>query len=101
VLGVFQPEQDAAAPGPVLRMTEHEANGDTLTFKADRGEIVDDCLVKRRDCLTCRLSGHAIPGSGLEKHYTDLRLTQYCGARCPGSGARGITPDAGPRIPDP
>lgn len=77
MLGVFQPEQDATAPGAILRMTEHEANGDTLTFKANWGEIVNDCFVKRRNCLTGRLSGHAIPGAGLEKHYTDLRLTQY------------------------
>lgn len=77
MLGVFQPEQDATAPGPVLRMTEYETNGDTLTFKTDGGEIVNDCFVRRRDCLTCRLSGHAIPRAGLEKHYTDLRLTQY------------------------
>ena len=72
MLGVFQPEQDATAPSPVLRMTQHEAYGDTLTFKADRGEIVNGCFVEWRDCLTCRLSGHAIPGAGLGKDYTNL-----------------------------
>jgi len=70
VFGVFQPEQDATAPGPVLRMTEHEAYGDTLAFEPNGGEIVDDCFVKRLDCLTGRLSGHAIPGAGLGKDYT-------------------------------
>lgn len=55
VLGVLQAEQDATAPRAVFRMAEHEPNGDTLAFKADGGEIVDDCFVKRRDCLTCRL----------------------------------------------
>ena len=77
VLGVFQTKQNATAPGPVFRMAEYEAYGDTLTFKANGGEIVDDCFVRCRDCLTCRLCGHAIPGSGLEKHYRDLRVTQY------------------------
>ena len=70
MFGVFQPEQDATAPGAILGMTEHEANGDTLTFKANGGEIVNDCFVERRDCLTCRLSGHAIPRAGLEEDYT-------------------------------
>lgn len=92
VLGVFQTEKNATPPSPVLRMAEQEPNGDTLAFKAYGGKIVDDCFVKRRDCLTCRLSGHAIPGFGLEKHYTDLRLTQYAVARCQGSGARNETP---------
>jgi hypothetical protein len=72
MLGVFQPEQDATAPSPILRMTEHEAYGDTLAFEPNGGEIVDDCFVKRRDCLTGRLSGHAIPGAGLGKDYTKL-----------------------------
>ena len=76
VLGIFQPKQNAAAPGPVFRVAEYEANGDTLTFKADWGEIVDDCFVKRRDCLTCRLCGHAIPGAGLRQDYTGARVTQ-------------------------
>jgi hypothetical protein len=56
VLGVFETEQDATAPRPILRMTEHETDGDTLAFKADGGEIVDGCFVKRRDCLTGWLS---------------------------------------------
>lgn len=72
VFGVFQTEKNATPPGPVLRMAEQEPNGDTLAFKAYGGKIVDDCFVKRRDCLTCRLSGHAIPGFGLEEDYTKL-----------------------------
>lgn len=76
VLGVFEAEQDAAAPRPILRVAEHETYGDTLAFKADGGEIVDDCFLKRRDRLTCRLSGHAIPGSGLEEDYTGARVAQ-------------------------
>lgn len=70
MLGVFQPEQYATAPGAILGMTEHEAYGDTLAFEPNGGEIVDDCFVKRRDCLTGRLSGHAIPGAGLKEDYT-------------------------------
>jgi hypothetical protein len=88
MFGVFQPEQDATAPSPVLRMTKHEAYGDTLAFEPNGGEIVDDCFVKRRDCLTGWLSGHAIPGAGLEKHYTDLRLTQYCRDQVSGVGCQ-------------
>jgi hypothetical protein len=61
VLGVFETEQNATAPRPVLGMTQHETDGDTLAFKADGGEIVNDCFVERRDCLTGRLSGHAEP----------------------------------------
>ena len=61
VLGVFEAEQDAPAPRPVLGMTQHETDGDTLAFKADRGEIVDDSFVESRYCLTGRLSGHAEP----------------------------------------
>lgn len=78
MFGVFQPEQDATAPGTVLCMPEHEAYGDTLAFEPNGGEIVNNCFVKRRDCLTGRLSGHAIPGAGLKEDYTKLRLTQYC-----------------------
>jgi hypothetical protein len=37
---------------------------------------VNDCFVKRRDCLTCRLSGHAIPRAGLRQDYTGARVTQ-------------------------
>jgi len=77
VLGVFETEQNTAAPRAILGVTEQEADGDTLAFKADWGEIVDGCFMKRRNCLTGWLSGHAIPGAGLEKHYTDIRLTQY------------------------
>ena len=61
VLGVFEAEQDAAAPRPVLGMTQHETDGDTLAFKANRGEIVNDSFVESRYCLTGRLSGHAEP----------------------------------------
>jgi hypothetical protein len=52
VLGVLQTEKNPAAPRSVLGVTKQETDGDTLAFKADRGEIVNDCFVKRRDCLT-------------------------------------------------
>jgi hypothetical protein len=48
-LGLFQPEQDPAAPGTVLGVTQHETDGDTLTIKADRGKIVNDSFVRGRD----------------------------------------------------
>lgn len=88
VLGVFQTEKNATPPSPVLRMAEQEPNGDTLAFKAYGGKIMDDCFVKRRDCLTCRLSGHAIPGFGLKEDYTKLRLTQYCRDQVSGGGCQ-------------
>ena len=42
VFGVLSAEQDPAAPDTVLGASHREANDDTLSFKTDGGEIVDD-----------------------------------------------------------
>jgi len=55
VFGVLRAEQDPAAPDTVLGASHREANDDTLSFKTDRGEIVDDRFAYGRDCGSCRL----------------------------------------------
>ena len=48
VLGLLGAEMNPAAPHPILGAPQGEPNGDTLSIKANGGEIVNDCFGYRQ-----------------------------------------------------
>src|SRR5438093_10559147 len=54
-LGVWRPEQDAAAPDPVLSPAYQETYGDELSVESDGGKVVNDRVDRVVCAIPCQL----------------------------------------------